>query len=241
MLTYKGKKIADRGLVINLAIRPEKKVYTDNLLTSLGFEGYEFIDGVIFEDPYWKQMNFGCTQALLNCMKISLDSDENDLIVFEDDIKVMNGVTTSDFDNVFDKWEYFSKYYDIISMGSRPIAGARIIKEDDNFGRVTNSLCTHAFYYKRAFMEYYYNNLKNYNIPGDPYYRVVCDEFLNDCCSHEIVCRNYNKIFNVGITIPLLFSQLSGFSDGANSEGDFDKFIENCYWLAIKKGQEQVQ
>lgn len=237
MITYKGQKIADKGVVINLQKRPERKISTDKLLSSLGFEGYEFVEGVVFEDPYWRQLNYGVTQAFLNCMKFVLDNNLNDLIIFEDDLKIMNGTTEEDFDNTFRNWNFHSNQYDIIGLGSRPLMGASIYKEHQNFGKVTNALCAHAYYYKKPFIEYFYEKLKNFNKPGDEYYKVVNDEFINDCCSHEILCKKYQKIFNVGITIPLLFSQTNGFSDGNNSEGDFDRFIENCYWHAIEKGK----
>jgi len=236
MLTYKGKKIADKGLVINLPHRKDRKENSNSLLKSIGFDGYEYFEGVIHSDEEWRR--YGATQSFLDCAKIALDENLETLVVFEDDIKIMNNVTQQDFDNIFEKWDKFVEFYDLIAMGARPLIDSKIVKNDENFGSVSNALCAQAFLYKRPFLEYFYKTLKNYNVPGDPYYKVISDEFINDCCSHEIIYKNKNKLFNVGITIPMLFTQHAGFSDNENSEQNYDGWIEYCYWTAIKKGEE---
>lgn len=235
MITYKGKKIADKGLVINLPHRTDRKESSNELLKSLGFEGYEYIDGVIKEDPWWRR--YGAVQAFLNCAKVVLDENLDSLIIFEDDIKVMNHVTEEDFKKVFDKWDNFTEYYDIIALGTRPLPDAKIVKDDENFGTLSNCVCAQAFYFKRPFLEYFYENLKNYEDPNDPYYKVIHDEFINDCCSHEIIYKKRNKLFKVGITIPMLFSQHGGWSDNEWGEYNHDGWIEHCYWQAVEKGK----
>lgn len=236
MITYKGKKIADKGFVINLPYRMDRKYHTELLLKDLGFDGYEYISGVIFDEEEWKV--YGCTQTYLNIFEIALNENLDSVVIFEDDIKVMNGTEISHFDSVFDKWEKFSNHYDFIALGSRPIEGSKIYREDENFGRVTNTLCTQAFFYKRNFFEYFYETMKNYKNSSDPYYRVVVDEFFSDCCSHEILCKKENKLFNVGITIPMLFTQRDGYSDNLKCYEKYDEYLEKCYWGALKLGDE---
>ena len=232
MITYKGKKIADKGFVINLPYRMDRKYHTELLLKELGFEGYEYINGVIFDDPNWRV--YGHVQAYLNCAKIALDEGLESIVIIEDDIKVMNKTMTSDFDSVFSKWDFYSNYFDLIGLGTRPIEGSKVYRVDEHFGRVTNALCTQAFFLKKDFLEYFYNNMKNFNVPEDPYYRVLADEFLNDCCSHEILCKKENKLFNVGITIPMLFTQRDGYSDNLKCYEKYDEYLERCYWDALK-------
>jgi hypothetical protein len=236
MLTYKGKKIADRGVVVNLPHRKDRREKSDSVLKSLGFDGYEYIEGIVHTEQEWKR--YGLTQTYINCAKNAIDDNIESLVVFEDDIKIMNGVSVEDFDKIFEKWDAFSENYDLIAMGTRPLIDSTITKDDENFGTVSNTLCTQAFLYKRTFLDYLYNTLKNYNVPGDPYYKVIIDEFINDCCSHEIIYKTKNKLFKVGITIPMLFTQHSGFSDIENSEQNYDGWMEHCYWTAIKKGEK---
>lgn len=236
MLSYKGNKIADKGYLINLPYRVDRKEKTLKLLSELGFEGYEIVDGVVFDDPEWKI--YGCTQAYLNCFKTALENNWDSVVIFEDDIKVMNRTKISDIDAIFSKWGFFSNYFDLIGLGTRPIEGSKIFRIDEHFGKVTNTLCTQAFFYKKNFIEYFYNNMKNYTVPDDPYYRVIVDEFFSDCCSHEIVCKKRNKLFNVGITIPMIFTQRDGYSDNLKSYEKFDEYLDKCYWNALKLGDE---
>lgn len=236
MISYKGKKIADAGFVINLPHRTDRKSKTKEILDNLGFEGYEFIDGHVFDDPEWKK--FGCTQTYINIAEIMMLNDWEDIIIFEDDIKIMNGVSINDIDDIFDNWDEAKQNYDLISFGSRPLPGAKINKDSERFGRVSNTLCQHAWYYQKNFIEYMYNSLKNLQNPEDMFYRVFIDEFVNDCCSHEQIYKTKNKLFKVGITIPLVFTQTGGFSDIENSEQNYDGWIEYCYWEAIKNGEK---
>lgn len=235
MITYKGKKIADRGLVLNLPHRVDRKESSNNLLKSLGFDGYEYYEGFVHPEPEWRR--YGTTQSFLNCFEKALNDDLETLIIFEDDIKVMNQVSPDDFDKVFSKWDEFVNFYDLISIGSRPLPDSVIKMDDENFGTVSNTLCAQAFLYKRPFMEYFYETLKNYKVEGDQYYRVISDEFINDCCSHEQIYKIKNKLHKVGITIPMLFTQHGGFSDNENSEQNYDGWIEYCFWSAVNKGK----
>jgi len=237
MIFYKGKKIADKGFVINLPYRMDRKYETELVLKKYGFEGYEYIDGVVHDEPEWKI--YGCTKALLNCAKIALDEGLESILVFEDDIKVMNGTQESDFNKVFEKWDTFYNHFDLIALGARPIEGSRIEKVDEHFGKVSNVLCTQAFLYKRSFLEYFYENLKDYKDPNDAYYKVFCDEFISDCCSHEILCKQKNKLFNVGITIPMLFTQRDGYSDNLQCYEKYDEYLERCYWDALRLGEKK--
>jgi hypothetical protein len=237
MVSYKGKKIADKGFVINLPYRMDRRYHTELVLKKYGFGGYEYIDGVIYDDPEWRV--YGATQSFLNCAKIALDEGLESIIIFEDDIKVMNGTQESDFDKIFEKWDKFYDYFDLIGMGTRPLEGARIERIDEHFGKVSNALCAQAFLYKRNFLEYFYETLKNYNDPNDPYYRVIHDEFFNDCCSHEILCKQKNKLFNVGITIPMLFTQRDGYSDNLQCYEKYDEYLERCYWDALRLEEEE--
>lgn len=236
MFSYKGNKIADKAFLINLPHRVDRKESAIKLLKELGFDGYEIVDGIVFKDPEWKI--YGCTQAYINCFEIALQKKWESIVILEDDIKVMSRTKISDIDAIFSKWKFFSNYFDLIGLGTRPIEGSKIFRIDEHFGKVTNTLCTQAFFYKRNFIEYFYENMKNYKNPTDPYYRVIVDEFFSDCCSHEIICKKRNKLFNVGITIPMIFTQRTGYSDNLMCVEDFETYLEKCYWDALNLGDK---
>jgi hypothetical protein len=235
MLFYKNKKIADKGFVINLPHRTDRREMADRTLSEMGFDGYEFIDGFVFDDPEWKK--FGCTQTYLNCSKYIIENNLNDVFIFEDDIKIMSGVNSIDIDNIFNNWEIAQNTYDLISLGSRPVPGSHIIKDSDFFGTVSNTLCTQSWYYKKNFLEYMFETLKDFKESSHTHYKVLIDEFINDCCSHEHIWKRPNKLFKVGISIPMIFTQYPSFSDVENSTQNYEGWIEYCYWESLKNGE----
>jgi len=159
-LMYNGIKIADAGFVINLSERTDRKKYVDKLLTDMGFTGYIFFNGVKINNETWRI--FGCTQAYINLFEIALKENYNNILVFEDDIKIMNTINLAQIDNIFNEFPIQSKIYDVIALGTRPLPGTKIIKETENFGKILTLLSTHSFFYQKKYIKYLYDNLKNY-------------------------------------------------------------------------------
>lgn len=232
MFKYKSIPIADAGFVINLPNRTDRKLKSTRLLDDLQFNSYSFVDGYMFSELEWKK--FGCTQAYLNIFEQSLLLGYESIMVFEDDIKLMNGVTSEDLDKIFYKWNFFSKKYDVIALGTRPLPNSKIKIEDPNFGKLYSTLCTQSFYYKKPFMRYVLDNLKDFKSPDSPYYKCVIDEFINDSCSHNYVLKQKNKIFDIGITIPMIFTQDNSYSDNEGYNQNYDEWMEECFNNAIK-------
>jgi len=102
-LFYKGKKIADRGYIINLPHRTDRLESSTKLLDELGFTGYEIFEGVVMENPEFKKL--GSTASFLKIFEEVLKSDDQDLIVFEDDIKLIDNVNKFDLDKIFNDWD----------------------------------------------------------------------------------------------------------------------------------------
>jgi GR25 family glycosyltransferase involved in LPS biosynthesis len=230
-LTFNGIKIADAGFVINLPERIDRRVDVDNLLSSLGFKGYIFFNGVKEQNNNWKQ--FGCTQAYINLFEIILKEGIDNVLIFEDDIKLMNSTSYNEIDAIFKKWHFFSKKYDVIALGTRPLPGFKIIKEDINYGKLTNMLTTHCFFYRKNFIEYLFVNLQNFKNKKSIHYKCIIDEFINDCCSHNFILKNKNKLFDIGITIPMVFTQKDSYSNNEDNYQDYDKWMEDCFWDAL--------
>ena len=230
-LNYKGLKIADAGFVINLSERTDRKNSVDKLLTDMGFSGYIFFNGVKINNEAWKI--FGCTQAYINLFEIALKQNYDNIIVFEDDIKIMNSINRVQIDNIFNTFSIHSKNYDVIALGTRPLPGTKIIKESENFGKIYNLLSSHSFFYKKNFITYLYENLKQYKNKKSTHYKCLIDEFINDSCSHNFVLKHKNKLFNIGITIPMIFTQSDSYSDNEMCIQEYDNWMEECYWNAI--------
>ena len=228
---YNGIKIADAGFVINLPKRFDRKYDVDTLLKKMGFDGYIFFNGVEIKDNNW--FNFGCTQAYINLFDIILKENYQTVIIFEDDLKIMNSANLDEINDVFYKLPAFSKKYDAIALGTRPIPNFKIKKEDKNFGKIESLLTTHCFLYNKKFIYYLYENLKCYKSLKSKHYKCLIDECINDCCSNKFVLKNKNKIFNIGITIPMIFTQKNSYSDNELINQDYDLWMEECYWNAI--------
>jgi GR25 family glycosyltransferase involved in LPS biosynthesis len=237
MFKYKDVNIADKCYVINLKSRTDRRDLVSNELDKNHFSGYEFFEGIKMDDP--SKRLWGCTMSFIKIFEKALEENLDSIVIFEDDIKLLDGLTEKDLDNVFNSWLYAKENFEIVALGTRPIPNSFIIKEHNHFGSVSNCLCAHAFYYTKNFMEYAYDCLKNFEVEGDNYHKCLIDEFIHDCCSHIEVRKNKNKLFKVGITIPMIFSQRKSFSDNENSEQNYDGWIQYCYEMALKKGTDE--
>jgi len=236
MLYYKGIKIADEGFVINLKSRTDRKQRITEILDSMGFTGYKFEEGVIFGEEEWRR--YGCTQTYINIFEKSLKNNYESIIVFEDDAKQMTSINTEQIDKIFENWESNIKNYDLIALGTRPLHGAKIYQDSEYFGTLTNALCTQSHYYTKDFMLYTVEALGSFKEPSSSHHRVLIDEFINDCCSHEMIYKTKNKIHRVGITIPMIFTQYESYSDIEKQTVNYDLFIEGCFWDAIGAGKK---
>jgi len=233
---YKDIKIADAGFVINLKTRTDRKEKITETLNSLGFSNYEFEEGVVYEDEFW--IKYGINQSYLNIFEKAIKNNYDSVIIFEDDAKVMNSISIEQIDKIFQNWQSNVKNYDLVGLGARPLHGARIYQDSECFGTVTNALCAQSYYYGKDFMLYALETLSQFRDQNSPYYRVIIDEFINDCCSHEIIYKTKNKIHKVGITIPMIFTQYASFSDMERQEVNYDLFIEGCFWEALSLGKK---
>lgn len=228
-LYYKDIKIADAGFIINLPHRTDRKESVTNLLDDLGISGYEFVDGIIFENETYKKL--GCTATYIEIYKKCLSENYKDVIIFEDDITLMNNVTKNDLDNIFSDWKEITRYYDVVSLGVKMQPRTKIIRTGNNHGYFEEMLCSQSLYYKRNFIEHFISEMENYLSPNHPLYMCTIDMFLNDCSSEKYRFIHYdgNKKFNFGTTIPMLFNQSSSFSDNENMIQSYSQEIENNF------------
>ena len=234
---YKDKKIADAGYVINLPHRTDRKESVIKLLNELEITGYEFIDGVVLDNPEYRKM--GCNAAYVNLFSKFLSSNSQNVIVFEDDIKLMNGVSKSEIDAIFDNWDETVSNYDVVGLGVKLLPRTEIKLKGKTHGSFEEMLCTQSLFYKRHFVEHWMTIMTEFLTPSSPFHKCAVDMFLNDCSSetYRFIHDDRHKKFDFGITVPMLFTQGSSFSDSEGRDQDYEDDMERAYWESLNKNK----
>ncbi len=234
-LYYKDIKIADAGYVINLPHRVDRRESIIKTLDELEITGYEFIDGIIIENPEYRKL--GCTASYLEIFKNFLNSDLENIIVIEDDVKLMNGVTKTHLDSIFNDWYNTTNNYDVVALGTKLLPRSEIKIKGKTHGSFEEMLCSQSLFYHRNFIEHYVSQMENYMDPEHYLYKCTVDMFLNDCSCEEyrfIHSPNHKK-FNFGITLPMVFTQTDSFSDNEFTLQEYDNIMEKSFWDSINK------
>jgi len=239
-LYYKGKKVADRAFLLNLPHRTDRLESSKKLLDELGFTGYEVFEGTIFENPDLKKL--GCTSSYIKMFENFLESDLQDLIIFEDDIKLMNSTSKKDVDKIFNDWDVIKETYDIVALGTKLRPNSKIIEQSETHGYFEEFLCTQSFYYKRPIIEHTYNELKGFLDSNHYLHNCVIDVFLHDSSSkiHRFFPSDNHKKFKFGITIPMIFTQSQSFSNNEDMLQNYDEDMEKKFWSAMKQEKSYV-
>jgi len=233
-LFYKGQKIADKGYLLNLPHRSDRLNQTIKLLDELGFSGYEVFEGIIIDNPEYKKL--GCTASYLKMFEQILSSTHNDVIVFEDDIKLMNKITLSDLDKIFGDWNDIKEKYDVVALGTKLLPRSKITLEGSTHGSFEEMLCTQSLYYKKEIIKHVYDQLSGFLNENHYLHKCTIDMFLNDCSSgrYRFVHSHNHKKFEFGITIPMIFSQTNSFSDNEGQTQDYENEMEKSFYNALK-------
>ena len=237
-LYYKDIKIADVGYVINLPHRADRKESVIKLLNELEITGYEFIDGVILDDPKYRKM--GCNAAYVNLFTKFLSTDAQNVIVFEDDIKLMNGVSKNEINAIFDNWDETISHYDVVGLGVKLLPRSEIKLNGKTHGSFEEMLCTQSLFYKRHFVEHWMTIMTEFLNPSSPFYMCAVDMFLNDssCETYRFIHNDRHKKFDFGITVPMLFTQGPSFSDSEGRDQDYEDDMELAYWQSLNKNKK---
>jgi autotransporter strand-loop-strand O-heptosyltransferase len=238
-LYYKNIKIADAGYVINLPHRVDRRESVIKTLNDLEITGYEFVDGTVIEDPEYKKL--GCTASYLEIFKNVLSSDLENIIVIEDDVKLMNGVDKNHLDNIFNEWNSTVKNYDVVALGVKLLPRSEIVVNGKTHGGFEEMLCSQSLFYHRHFIEHYVSQMENYMNPKHYLYKCTVDMFLNDCSCEEyrFLHSTNHKKFNFGITLPMVFTQTDSFSDNELFLQEYDNVMENSFWESLNKNGEK--
>jgi len=238
-LYYKDIKIADVGYVINLPHRTDRKESVIKILNELEITGYEFIDGVILDNPEYTK--FGCTQSFINIFEKFLSTTSKNIIIFEDDIKLMNQVNKKDIDRIFNNWDSIINNYDVVALGTKLLPRSEIIINEDTHGYFEEMLCAQSLFYHRHVIEHLITIIKEYSDKNSPFHKCAIDMFLNDCSSntYRFIHNDRHKKFNFGITIPMIFTQKASFSDNEGKIQDYENNMELAFWQSLNKNKKE--
>ncbi len=234
---YKNIKIADVCYVINLPERTDRRENVTKILNELHITGYEFIDGVRFREEEYKKL--GCTATYLEIFKRILNSNHDNVLVIEDDIKLMNNVTENDLDEIFNNWSETINSYDVVALGTKLLPRTKIIQQGKTHGYFEEMLCTQSLLYTRKFISHYITLMENYLDKSHFLYKCTVDMFLNDCSceKYRFIHSEHHKKFNFGITIPMIFTQTDSVSDNENTPQIYDSIMEESFWRSLEAGK----
>ena len=235
---YKTTKIADIGFVLNLPSREDRKKEVTKVLFENHFTGWDFFDGEVISDPEMKKL--GCTISELNIFKEFLKTEYETLLVIEDDVKILNGLTEENVDKIFDNWQEIINTYDVIALGTRMLPRTKISVKNKTHGQFSELLCSQGFVYHRKVVEHIVDVLSNLKDQNHPFYKCTIDMFLNDISNskYRFIHSNLLNEFKFGITIPMIFSQSEGFSDIENTVVSYENSIEESFWKALNVRKE---
>jgi autotransporter strand-loop-strand O-heptosyltransferase len=237
---YKTKKIADVGYVLNLPSRDDRKKQISKVLNENCFNGWDFFEGQIINDPELKKL--GCTISELKIFEQFLKTEHQTLLVIEDDAKILNGVTTQHLDEIFNDWDEISVEYDVVALGTRPLPRTKIDLKGKTHGQFSEMLCSQAFFYHRRVVEHIVEILSNVTNDSHPFFKCTIDMFLNDISNtkYRFTHSELLKNFKFGITVPMVFSQSEGFSDIENTVVSYENSIEDSYWKSLPIRRDEV-
>ena len=199
----------DKIYCINLEYRKDRYISANNTFNKLNIKNVEFV--IVNKSP--KGGRYGCFESHINVIKNAYNSEYNNILIFEDDIRpsiFYNLKLLNDSINFMKNNEW-----DIFYLGYFSIDDENIIfkfKNNNNKNIVEYNPCsTHAYCLNKQSMLKILNNYHNY------INNIHYDKFLS------------NKIFKNYIIIPMIFEQYYC--------SPIDNSIENIYELINRKTQ----
>jgi autotransporter strand-loop-strand O-heptosyltransferase len=154
----------------------------------------------------------------------------------------MKGTTTDDLDRIFRDWDEIKLKYDSVALGTKLLPRSKINIQGSTYGSFQEMLCTQSFYYKKEIIKHVYDELKDYLNPNHVFHKCTIDMFLNDCSceKYRFIHSDRHKKFNFGITLPMIFTQSSDFSDNENKIQNYEQEMEVNYHNALKTEKAYV-
>lgn len=197
----------DKIFIINLEYRIDRKVHIENELKKQNITNYEFFKAIkpsINDVNNWNQKfcenkndnyKIGCLGCLLShyeIIKLSLKRNYKCILILEDDTVFKNNFT-----NLLNYSTQLNHNFDMLYLSGSHLGNTNKISE--NIIKINGTYTTGSYLIRNDAMNYFVNNIKNYN--------KEVDVFL---------AENIQPYFNCFCVIPHLTTQLEGFSDIQN-------------------------
>lgn len=203
----------DKIFIINLEYRIDRKVHIEKELKKQNITNYEFFKAIkpsINDVNNWNQKfcenkndnyKIGCLGCLLShyeIIKLSLKRNYKCILILEDDTVFKNNFT-----NLLNYSTQINHNFDMLYLSGSHLGNTNKISE--NIIKVNGTYTTGSYLITNNAMNYFVNNIKNYN--------KEVDVFL---------AENIQPYFNCFCIIPHLTTQLEGFSDIQNKYVNYE-------------------
>jgi GR25 family glycosyltransferase involved in LPS biosynthesis len=240
MVKWFGKKLCDKGFIINLKERGERYERSIKNLEIAGITNVDRFEAVRIEDPNF--LKYGCTQSHIEIAKKQLKNKWDYVLYLEDDIVTEYfydfGIPQEKVDRESVALtiinEINEKKPDVIWLGTRPEDYTEYIS--NCFVKPKKTLMSHAYIGSIKFAEFLVENLRYYDInhfstkwPIDFFISQINAKDCHYLDSHDkknIMKSNDLKVY---MTTPMIFTQGEAFSDLTDEWVSYEIWIKGCY------------
>lgn len=240
MILWFGKKLCDRGFLINLKHREDRLDRSIRELAKSGLEGIERFDACIIEEENFTK--YGCTKSHLEIAKLQIENRWNYVIYLEDDIifDPFYDYMTDNFKINIEKVSeeiienLYEKKPDLLWLGVRPENYTK--KVTDCFLEPNSTLMSHAYIGSLRYAHFLVENLEYSNMNsvsgGWPIDFFISQITKKNDWRIEIFDVDYKFRSNdlvIYLTTPMIFNQGNSHSDILDRRVDYTEWVRGCY------------
>jgi len=243
MIKWYDKDLCEKGFIINLESRPDRRESSINECSSAGINGVEIFNAAVINDENY--VAYGCTQSHYNLYEYQVSHNIEYMLILEDDIKTVYNYNFSENLNIsnLDKrkkyvYNLIDTLYeikpDILWLGTR--CESIVDPYNDYLSYSNKTLTSHAYLCSLNFAKFALENL-DYKNSSHFSFRWPIDHFLSqvkvkDC--GQLLANKHNTNFvknNLITTISncLIFNQKSDYSNILNRYTDYGIWIMSCH------------
>tara|TARA_R110002020_G_C16069848_1_gene756134 strand:+ start:61 stop:840 length:780 start_codon:yes stop_codon:yes gene_type:complete len=241
MITWRDKKVADAGFIINLKHREDRIETAYNALDKLGFAGVERFDAVVIDEYPFK--NQGCTQSHIEIAKMQIENNWQYVLYLEDDIVddvfyEYDVVDNINIDSVIlEMIENIDKFSpDVLWLGVRP--EGKVKRVSNILIEPSKTIMSHAYIGSLKYANFLVDNfdwsndkhitwlwpidffISELNVKGD--WKLYEQSLIG-------ASKFLNNDLNVYMLLPNIFTQNKSYSDIQKKHVDYRKWIRVCF------------
>jgi len=243
MIKWYGQNLCEKGFIINLESRLDRKDSSIEQCNLAGIYGVEIFKAVVVNNK--KYSDYGCTQSHYDLYKYQVANNIKYILILEDDIQTVYSYSLTNnlyISNLDKRKKYISNLInsfnniqpDILWLGTRC---EDYVDYCDNYLSYTKKTSTsHAYLCSINFAKFALENL-NYTDDAHFSYRWPIDHFLSQIttknCGQLLNNKNNTNFLNntlvTTISNCLIFNQKSGYSNILNRYTDYEIWIMGCH------------